>query len=73
MTPQEKAKELLDKFKINDYDWILMGNDSGSKQSALFTVDEILNTIYNEDFDGHLIDEIDAATYWNKVKSELKK
>ena len=60
ITSKEKALELIIKFQEN-------------KQHALFTVEEILNTIYNEDFLGHLIDEIDAASYWNEVKNEINK
>jgi hypothetical protein len=61
MTPKEKAKELVDKmaFEVCFTD---------AKQCALIAVDEILNAIYNEDFDGHLIDEHNAASYWQEIK-----
>jgi len=72
MTPQEKALELIEKFKRNDYDWIAQGNLYCVKQHALVTIDEILNTIFNEDFSGHLLDEIGASDYWNEVKSEIE-
>lgn len=72
MTPKEKALELIEKFKINDYDWKAQGNLYCVKQQALVAVDEILNTIFNEDFQGHLIDEIGADDYWNEVKTEIE-
>ena len=59
MTPKEKAQELLSKFT-----W--------RKEYAIICVDEILNTIYNEDFRGHLIDEIGANDYWERVKIEIE-
>ena len=72
MTPKEKALELIEKFKENDYDWSVLSNLYCIKQHALVTVDEILNTIYNKDFQGHLLDEIGASDYWNQVKNEIK-
>jgi phosphatidate phosphatase PAH1 len=72
MTPKEKASELIEKFKINDYDWIAQGNFYCVKQHALITVDEVLNTIFNEDFSGHLLDEIGALDYWREVKNEIE-
>lgn len=38
MTPKEKALELIEKFKKNDYDWIAQGNDYCVKQHALIAV-----------------------------------
>ena len=72
MTPKEKALELIEKFKINDYDWIAQGNLYCVKQHALVAIEEILNTIFNEDFQGHLLDEIGASNYWNEVKTEIE-
>jgi len=62
MTPKEKAQELLDKFSVGGW----------RKEHAMSCVDEILNTIYNEDFQGHLIDEIGANDYWEQVKIEIE-
>lgn len=59
MTPKEKAEELFKTFSS-------FGN-------AMLCVDEILNTIFNEDFSGHLIDEIGASDYWKEVKTEIEK
>jgi hypothetical protein len=47
MTPKEKALELIEKFKINDYDWIAQGNLYCVKQHVLITVDEILRSHHN--------------------------
>lgn len=68
MTPKEKALELIEKFKINDYDWIAQGNLYCVKQHALVIVDEILNITYKR----HLVDGIDANEYWNEVKTEIE-
>jgi hypothetical protein len=66
MTLLEKARELVDKmaFEVCKTD---------AKKCALIAIEEILNAIYNEDFDGHLIDEHDAASYWQQVKQEIEK
>ena len=68
MTPKEKALELIEKFKINDYDWIASDNLYCVKQHALVTVDEILNIVYKR----HKINGIDANEYWNQVKNEIE-
>jgi len=72
MNAKEKAKEIIDKFnhniKIDAY--IGLGHEI-AKECALIAVNEILNTIYNEDFGGHLIDEVGADEYWKNVKNEI--
>ena len=66
MTPKEKALELIEKFKINDYDWIAQGNLYCVKKHVLITVDEILSMkIVRKD---DLTDE-----YWEAVKQEIQK
>lgn len=73
MNPKEKAEELIGKF------WKLPQNNNEiisiytAKQLAKVLVNEILNTIIDEDFGGHLIDEIGADSYWDKVKEEIDK
>ena len=67
MTPKEKALELIEKFKINDYDWIALGYTYNVKQHAIVAVDEILNIVYKR----HLINGINANEYWNQVKLEI--
>jgi hypothetical protein len=69
MTPKEKALELIEKFKINDYDWIAQGILYCVKQHALVTIDEILNITYKR----KLINGIEANEYWNQVKIEIEK
>ena len=71
MTPKEKSKELFNKYyqKCADSSY----PEYMAKDCALIAVDEIMKAIYNEDFDGHLRDEYDAASYWNEVKNEIEK
>ena len=64
MTPKEKAKELVNKFRISK-----AITESYSKQCALIAVDEIINT--------HLLSEKDIfgihpVDYWNEVKQEIE-
>jgi hypothetical protein len=66
MTPQEKAKELFDKYEY----FVRMYNDDTprldmQKQCALIAVDEILNLCWN----GNL----KAKEYWQEVKQEIEK
>ena len=71
MTPKEKAEELYSKYDLLfSAPW---KKHISTKQCALIAVEEIINAIYNEDFDGHLIDEHDAASYWQEVKEEINK
>jgi hypothetical protein len=57
MTPQEKAKELVDKmYGVTDYQ---------AKQSALIAVDEIIK-ILSEDINP-------LVNYWHEVKKEIEK
>lgn len=69
MTPQEKAKELVDNYKehiIETDDYFI---DLGAKKCALIAVDEIFFALkYN----------LDGATsgsvkYWTEVKQEIEK
>lgn len=59
MTPKEKAKELVEKFRIHQPVWEV---EDDAKQCALIAVNEILKGrfIYVEDYD-----------YWQQVKIEL--
>lgn len=68
MSPKEKALELIEKFKENDYDWIAQGTLYCVKQHALVAVDEILDIIYKR----NLINGIAANEYWNQVKIEIE-
>jgi hypothetical protein len=67
MTPKEKAKELLDKFKkIND-DYI---DNYQSIPCALIAVDEIIasNPIAFDENDNCI-----AKDWWQEVKKEIEK
>ena len=61
MTPQEKAKELVDKFSNE----VLIDNYE-SKRCALIAVDEIINNVLGNDWSSPLID------YWQEVKFEIE-
>ena len=61
MTPQEKAKELVDKFIQTN------GNAFFAKECALIAVDEIIKYSPNKP-----IEEYDPIEYFNKVKQEIK-
>ncbi len=69
MTPQEKAKELVEKFadKFEMYNadyWSKPG-----KECALIAIDEILNThmMFNKS------ENSGARTFWLNVKKEINK
>ena len=66
MTAKEKASEIFHKM------WDQGLSRGQAKSCALNVVDEVINTIYIEDFDGHLVDEIGASIFWKKVREELK-
>lgn len=62
MTPENKAKELVDKYwditiSMDELDY------TSAKQCALIAVDEILNVLFQH----HKID------YWKQVKEEIEK
>lgn len=62
MTPKEKAKELVDKFRISK-----AITESYAKQCALILVDEILNIEWDEfEMSG------DEVMYWEEVKKEIE-
>jgi hypothetical protein len=68
MTPQGKAKELIDKF-----DDLLTYKESKTKvkQCALIAVDEIEDAI---DFDWMQVQNLESQhRYWQKVKEEIEK
>ena len=67
MTPKEKSTELIEKFKINDYDWIATGNLYCVKEHAKVVINEILNITYKR----HKINGVDSNEYWKQVKIEI--
>ena len=74
MTPKEKAKELIEKFKR--YSWIScfeggeeLSNIESAKYCALIAVDEIIyeHNLHLTKF-GH-----ECILFWKEVKQELEK
>jgi hypothetical protein len=70
MSPQEKAKELIDKY-INLTDGWVYGikNWEHKKQCALICVDEIMHVIDWHEFET----PNEELNYWNQVKEEIQK
>jgi hypothetical protein len=69
MSAEEKAKELVNNFKLNVLDYEGSGlNTYKAKQCALIAVDEILNSPK----DGYVHFQ-DVIKYWQEVKSEIEK
>lgn len=64
MTPQEKAIELVDKFKYISY---YLDDIQNHKEGALIAVDEIINSVDNE----HVSDIYNE--FWEEVKQEIEK
>ena len=86
MTPQEKAKELFDKYADEfNFDDTYRGYREQSKQCALIVVDEILKSEprypSNVDWDDagathqyyYEAQREEAARYWKEVKQEIEK
>jgi hypothetical protein len=79
MTPADKAKELVDKFKHNTRafnetnGWEDTLHDA--KECALIAVDEVLNMVnYQVMFiDLKSLDVIYSYEYWEQVKIEIEK
>ncbi len=74
MTPQEKAKELVDKFK-NQFRWVELDYPVDlyidTKQCALIAVDEIL--MCDAIFHANNKETIDEKKYWKQVKQSITK
>jgi hypothetical protein len=73
MTPKEKAKELVLRFRqippCSPYTGI---DDGEAKQCALIAVNEILLELECS-YNGEPITTNEHKEYWQKVKTELKK
>ena len=68
MIPKEKAKELVDKFRMNVLDYEQSGlNTFKAKQCALIAVDEILELICCMDGKEHW------QEFYEQVKHEIEK
>lgn len=76
MTPKEKAQQLVDKYdsilRAKFEMWGIAFGKSKPKECALIAVDEIIEAIHDEDFNGHVIDQIGASDYWMQVKQEIE-
>ena len=76
MTPQEKAKDLVDKY---DNTLTYLESKSKAKQCALIAVDEIIKVCpYIRHKDWETLEQLNAANiyfveYWNEVKQEIEK
>ena len=68
MTPKEKAKELVDKFKLNTGANTKI-NIYVAKQCALIAVDEIIQAIRFTDAKS----DLGYVGYWQEVKNEIEK
>ena len=71
MTPQEKAKELLNKMTTNAHS--LIYKNQYAKECALIAVDEILNNFGQLTNGANFYTSYDAVKYWQEVKQELEK
>ena len=81
MTPKEKAKDLVEKFKqvelydsmeLTDFDCKIENITSSSftaKQCALIAVDEIMKAVGWEEMELG----VDRDNYWQEVKQEIEK
>jgi hypothetical protein len=74
MTPQEKAKELEEKFRLNvlDYEFCSI-NSHKAKQCALIAVDEIEKAEKNVLIKFKFVNETYKSNYWHEVKQEIEK
>jgi hypothetical protein len=71
MTPKEKAKELLNKFKLNPIPPFCIMSPEHSKQCALIAVDEIINS--NPHSNPFNTEIYSTMSYWQEVKQEIEK
>lgn len=71
MTPKQKAKELVNKFRIHQPVWEVKDD---AKKCALIAVDEILKSGCTLPSDNaYYGDNEEASKYWLKVKQEIEK
>jgi hypothetical protein len=74
MEAEEKAKQLVEKFKLEPIKPLCIMHPQHSKQCALICVDEILNSnpcIEDYGGDGWIL--VDNSEYWKEVKEEIKR
>ena len=72
MTPEEKAKDLIDKFStrlkvLHELEgWVIHFDSSKAKGHALTAVDEIIEQCYNNGINY-------SYNFWQEVKQEIEK
>ena len=74
MTPQEKAKELIEKY-LNMNDGLIQEfipiPIEGARQCALIAVDQLMQHAENSYYNNDIING--AKLYWDEVKQEIEK
>jgi hypothetical protein len=68
MTPGEKAKELVDKYKEQMIENEAYFVNSGARHCALIAVDEVI-----EEQEKYNKGSFYPSNYWNEVKQEIEK
>ena len=74
MTPKEKAKELVDKFKLKHKFFTDSFIKTTAKQCALIAVDEIIEFMEVDNFDSNTCYWANHSKmqYWQEVKQEIE-
>jgi hypothetical protein len=74
MTPKEKAKELVEKFR-NEFNWVEKDHNvdlyRDTRQCALIAVDELIEAISFNMYDEDSYNQ--EENYWQEVKQEIEK
>jgi hypothetical protein len=71
MTPQEKARDLINKFSLKVLDTHLGGSNRRVIDCALIAVDEIIKLLV--DLSNNNFTYLTEVMYYQKVKQELEK
>ena len=70
MTPKEKAKELVDKFRLHVLEKDFFGDSvehDNAKQCALIAADETLRALHF-----NVWTNVEEIKYWKEVKQEIE-
>lgn len=71
MTPQEKALDLVDKFRIISYGKHSLPTKNKAKQCALIAVNEVISS---NPHSNPLNTNVESTTdFWQEVKQEIEK
>ena len=72
MTPKDKAKELVKKFRLyaftSDYDYAEKG-----AQNEYYNAEKCAIIAVNEIIDEYWLHDTERKEYWQQVKTEIKK